>query len=237
MAPGIAVERLVTHLFDAAPASAMADELTEWLAGSRRFRAFVEANRDKVRKKLRGTADADARRDVRAELRVAQLLLADRRIELAFEPYGSSTGGPDFAVTYRGHRAFNLEVTRRRPESRSDADSGALLAKLRQLPPSIANVVLVAADDRAELLDIPAATRSLQARADAGDDRFFTERGLDGTRGFRQRWLRLGAVVAWFDDRQGEARTARWNNPSARIPVPDAAALAVLACLRADQVS
>jgi len=235
--PRVSVERLLEHLFMAAPDSALAEELAAWLAGSRRFRAFVEANRDKIRKKLRGATDAEARRDLRAELRVAFLLLADRRIELAFETYGSATGGPDFTVTYRATQAFNLEVTRRRPASRSDADGGALLAKLRQLPPGIANVVLVAAtDDRAEPLDVPAAIRSLHARADAGDDRYFAERGLDGTRAFHQRYLRAGAVITWFEGRHGEERATPWVNSSARIPVPEAAMLALLACLRDEAV-
>jgi hypothetical protein len=235
MARGITIDRLIEHLFDAAPASAMADELTAGLAESRRYRAFVETNRDKIRKKLRGAADDDARRDVRAELRVAQLLLADRRIELAFESYGSSTGGPDFLVTFRAHVVFNLEVTRRRPGSRSGADGGAILAKLRQLPPSVANVLLVAAEgDRAERLDIASAIRSLQARAETGDDRFFAERGLEGTRGFHQRYRRLGAVIGWFEARSGDARVIRWTNRSARIPLPEPAALAVVECLRAD---
>ena len=216
----------------------MTDELTAWMTDSRRFRSFVEANRDKIRKKLRGAADAHAQRDVRTELRVAQLLLADRRIELAFEPYGAATGGPDFAVTHRGHRAFNLEVTRRRAASRSAADGGALLAKLRQLPPSVPNIVIIAAEgERAEPLDISAAVRSLLDRAEARDDRFFAERGLDGIRGFHQRYLRLGSVIAWFEGRHGEARTITWVNRSARMPVPEPASLAVLACLRAEPLS
>ena len=37
----------------------MAQELLEWLAGSARFRAFAEAHRDKIRKKVRGATDAD----------------------------------------------------------------------------------------------------------------------------------------------------------------------------------
>lgn len=238
MAPGTTVERLVDHLFDAKPTPAMRDELAGWLAESRRFRAFIDANRDKVRKKLRGAADADARLDVRTELKIAHLLLADRRIELGFEPYGSTTGGPDFRVTYRAHPAFNLEVTRRRPASRSAADGGALLAKMRQLPPSIANVVLVAAqEDRVEPLDVPAAIHSLQDRAAAADDPFFAARGLDGVHGFQQRFLRLGAVITWFEARHGEAQTSQWVNPSARIAVPEPAARAVLACLRAESVS
>ena len=60
--------------------------------------------------------------------------------------------------------------------------------------------------------------------------------GLDGMRGFRQRYLRLGAVMARFEDRSGEARALLWTNPSARIPVPEPAVLAVLACLRADPI-
>jgi hypothetical protein len=232
------VEPLVEHVLDAAPASSLRAELETWLAASRRFRAFVEANRDKIRKKLRGATEGEARRDVRVELLVARLLLADRRIELAFEPHGSTSGGPDFEVAYRAHRAFTLEVTRRRPGSRSEADGGALLAKLRQLPPSVANVVLLAAtDDRAEPLDVPTTIRGLMARADAGDDRLFADRGLEGVRGFRQRFPRLGAVIAWYPERSGPARAEPWINPSARIAVPEPALRAVLACLLADGVS
>ncbi len=111
---GTSVERLALELFDGSLDDPVAEEVVGWLAESRRFRAFAEAHRDKIRKKLRGARDADARRDVRAELRVAHLLLADRRIELAFEAYGSGKPGPDFTVTFRGERAFNLEVTRLR---------------------------------------------------------------------------------------------------------------------------
>ena len=109
---------------------------------------------------------------------------------------------------------------------------------MRQLPPSLANVVLVAAEeDHADPLDVPAAIRSLQVRAAADDDQFFAGRGLDGVRGFQQRFLRLGAVITWFEARPGEARAASWVNRSARIAVPEPAALATLACLRADSVS
>ena len=66
------------------------DELAGWLASSARFRAFADAHRDKIRKKLRAASDAANRLDVRAELHVAHLLLADRRIDLAFEPGGSA---------------------------------------------------------------------------------------------------------------------------------------------------
>ena len=228
------IERLVQHLLDGAD-DPMGPELARWLAESARFRTFSEANRDKIRKKLRSVADLEARLDLRAELGTARLLLADRRIELAFEPYGSGKGGPDFGVTYRGERTFNVEVTRRRGASSGAGDGGQLLAKLRQLPPSVANAVLVAIEGGgAEAYDVAAAIRGLRARAEANDDAFFTRRGLDGTRGFNQRSLRLGAVMVWCERATGDARASVWINRSARIAVPERAVRACLRCLRAE---
>jgi hypothetical protein len=229
------VERLVRHLVDGADDDPMGRELAGWLAESARFRRFAETNRDKIRKKLRSAADPEARLDVRAELRTARLLLADGRIELTFEPYGSGKGGPDYGVTYRGERVFNVEVTRRRGASSGAGDGGQLLAKLRQLPPSVPNAVLVAIEgDSAETYDVAAAMRGLRARAEANDEAFFTRRGLDGTRGFNQRSLRLGAVMVWCEGAIGDARANVWINRSARIAVPERAVRACLRCLRAD---
>ncbi len=234
-ASGTGVGRLVHHLFGGAPRDPMAEELAGWLVRSARFRAFAEAHRDKIRKKLRGATDPDARRDVRAELNTAHLLLADRRIDLAFEAYGSRRVGPDFTVTFRGELTFNLEVTRlRRTPSGASGYSGPLLAKLRQLPPRAPNAVLVAIEgDSAETLDVAAATRALRARADAKDEAFFASRGFDGTRGFYQQYLRLGAVLVWCEDGAGDARAALWSNRSARIALPERAARACLLRLRA----
>jgi len=232
-APGITVERLVDHLFADAVGEPMAAEVGTWLSGSRRFRTFAEAHRDKIRKKLRGATDSDARLDVRAELRVAHLLLADRHIELAFEAYGSTKGGPDFTVAYRGERAFNLEVTRQRRAPVS-GHGGPLLAKLRQLPPSAPNAVLVAIDgERADAYDVAGVIGGLRARADGRDEAFFTSRGLRGTRGFNERVLRLGSVLVWCEGATGDARAGSWTNRSARIAVPERAVRACLACLRA----
>jgi hypothetical protein len=232
--PGTAVERLANHLFDRAPGDPIAAELAVWLAGSARFRAFAEGHRDKIRKKLRGATDAEARRDVRAELNAARLLLADRRIELAFEAYGSGKGGPDFTVTFRGERSFNLEVTRLRRAPDEVDFRNSLLAKLRQLRPSAPNVLVVAIDgDSAAALDVAPATRTLRAQADKKDELFFLNRGFEGTRGFYERYLRLSAVLVWCEGAAGEARAAKWSNRSARIPLPERAARACLVCLQA----
>lgn len=234
MTAGTAAERLAVHLFDGTPADAVGEEIAGWLAGSARFRSFADAHRDKIRKKLRGATDEQARGDVRAELRVAHLLLADRRIELAFEALGSTRGGPDFTVAYRGERGFNLEVTRLHRASGSAIHGGPLLAKLRQLPPSAPNALLVAIEgDSADAFDVAPAARALRARADAKDEAFFASRGFDGTKGFYQRYLGLGAVLVWCETAGGEGRATDWSNRSARIAVSQRAVRACLACLRA----
>lgn len=212
----------------------MAVEFAGWLVGSPRFRAFAETHADKIRKKLRVAADAEARRDVRTELRGAQQLLADRRIELAFEPYGSSRIGPDFSVAVRGERSFNLEATRLRRAPAAAGHHGPSLAKLRQLPPSAPNALLVAMEgDTAAAFDVATAIRGLRARADRKDESFFLRRGFDGTRGFYERFLRLGGVIVWCEAAAGDERAALWTNGSARIALPERATRACLACLRA----
>ena len=227
---GAAVQRLTLELVGSAT-DELADELGSWVAGSRRFRAFAEEHRDKIRKKLRGAAEPVARRDVRAELRVAHLLLGDRRIELAFEGYGSGNPGPDFTVSFRGARSFNLEVTR----PRRGGAAATILAKLRQLPPSVPNALLVSVEgDTAAALDVDEAIRGLRERAIVNDDDFFSRHGFRGSREFNLRYRRLGAVIAWSEASSRDARVASWTNASARIPVPVRAMRACLDCLRAD---
>jgi len=214
----------------------MTAELVAWLAGSPRFRVFAQAHVDKIRKKFRGAADPESSRDVRAELRTARLLLGDRRIDVAFEAYGSGKAGPDFTVAFRGARSFNIEVTR--PHRVPDTTIGlalAVLAKLRQLPPSRPNAILFAIDaGTAAALDVDSAARALRSRADARDDEFFRDRGFDGARGFYERFLRLGAVIVSIESAEGDERAAMWANRSARIAIPDTAARACLQSLRAD---
>jgi hypothetical protein len=234
-APSTAVALLARDLLDHAPNDPMAEELVGWLARSGRFRAFVEVHRDKIRKKLRGAKDADSRRDVRAELRVAHSLLEDRRFELAYEPYGSGKRGPDFSVTFRSGRSFNLEVTRLRGPLGTAAPIEPLMSKLRQLAPGLANALLVAVEgESAAALDVVAASRALRGHADRKDDEFFIRRGFVGTRGFYDQYLRLGGVLVFCEGAIGDRRAELWLNRSARIPLPERAVRAGLLCLRLD---
>ena len=232
--PGPTVERLGLALSDRGPQDPLTVELIDWLAGSSRFRAFAEAYRDKIHKKLRNAIDPEAARDVRAELQVARLLLADRRFGVAFEAYGSGKVGPDLTVSFRSTRTFDVEVTRLRRVPDAAGTGAAVLAKLRQLTPSTPNVLVLAVDcETAAAIDVETAMRALRARADAKDEAFFTARGHDGSRGFYERYLRLGAVAVWCEGAAGEARATLWSNRSARIALPEQAARACLACLRA----
>jgi len=196
-----AVDRLAAYLVDGSPASVA---LVAWLNVSPRFRAFVEVNRDKVRKKLRGAADPAALRDVLAELDVARRLLANRRVELTYEAYGAGKRGPDFTVTFRAAHRFNLEVTR--PRSGDDL-AGTVLAKLPQLPADLANVVLVSLD--APPADFVDAMRTLKSRADG-----------------RPYQRRTGVVVA------APAGALAWPNPEARLPLLEGAETACLRALQ-----
>ncbi len=233
--PSAATERLAHDLIEPGADDPLAAELVAWLGRSPRFRAFATANRDKIRKKLRNARDGESRLDVRAELLAAHLLLVDRRIDLAFEAYGSGRGGPDFTVTFRASRTLNVEVTRlRRTPDRSDY-SEPILAKLRQLPPGVPNLLVIAVDGPAAgVLDAGAAVRALRARADAKDEAFFTGHGFAGSRGFYDRLLRLGAVIAWAERATGDERATLWTNGSARIALPERSAEACLAAFRAD---
>src|SRR5688572_14045702 len=104
---------LLSHLLDGGAAT-LEDDLITWLEANPLFEQFLSAHRDKVRKKLRTATDQDALLDVRAELRVAALIASDRRLDVAFEAYGSGKTGPDLTVTFRQNQRFNVEVTRLR---------------------------------------------------------------------------------------------------------------------------
>jgi hypothetical protein len=223
---------LVDHVGDDAALPGPLADLEGWLDGSSRLRAFVDANRDKIRKKVRLATTDEARLDLWTELRVATRLLADRRLELAFEAYGSGNRGPDFTATYRAGREFNIEVTRRHGPA-ADGLERTILAKLRQLPPSRANVLVVGLHATGDAPPDPAPVlRKLRARADRRDDPWFAAHGLGDAAAFHQGVLRLSGVVTWSEPPGGRSRAVAWTNPGARITLEPAALRAIEAALR-----
>src|SRR4051794_29442844 len=142
-----AAPQLAIDVAGGTTASTLVVELTGWLEESR-FRAFVEANRPKIRRKFRDARTVETLGDVRMELRLASLLVADRRFDVGFETYGRGHVGPDFTLTFRGGRPTDLELTRRRPSPGADVNpyEAPVLGKLRQLQPSVPSVLVIATD-------------------------------------------------------------------------------------------
>ena len=174
-----------------------------WLADSPTFQTFAETYRDKIRKKVRQARDEDSSRDLQAELAVAGWLLRDRRLALEYEPYAATGRGPDFGVVWRTHSHFTVEVTRLRdvpaaPDLAALAPrvAGTISGKLPQLPPSIANLLVLVADSPADLAAIlHAGLAYLAARAAADDDSFFARHGIPAARDYRRAISRLSALA------------------------------------------
>jgi hypothetical protein len=209
-------------------------ELAHWIEARPRFGRFVSAHQDKIRKKLTGSADEEARQDVRAELLVSYVVLADRRFEAVLEGYGAGNVGPDLTLTYRENQRFNIEVTRLRAASAADEVArlaNIIAAKVRQLAADLPNALVVVGRELAILeADLATATRQLKMRAEIKDDAFFARRGLHDARTFATYYVRLSAVFV-LDEASASRTVLFWANPQARRPVPAEALSRLQACL------
>jgi hypothetical protein len=201
----------------------IAVQFAVWIDASPRFRAFAETYHDKIRKKVRGITEAEGYRDLQAELETAYFLAQERRFLVEYEKYGmGKQRGPDFSVTYKTHIRFDVEVTRLR-----GAGAGATLepgklvntlcAKLAQLPPSMINVLVLAADDAPYGADdLASGLRLLQVRAERKDDDYFARRGFLGARDFHRYYSRLSAIRLTTPDAPPLLRL----QPQSRHPLP-----------------
>ena len=201
----------------------LAVQFAQWVQASPRFRAFAETYRDKIRKKVRTITEAEGYGDLQAELATAYFLVQERRFLVEYEKYGiGKQRGPDFSVTYKTHTRFDVEVTRLRGGQAGEAPgpsklANTLCAKLQQLPPSMINILVMAADDASYGEDdLTGGLRLLQERAERKDDEFFTRRGFLGARDFVRHYGRLSAIrlVA-----AGASPVLRLQ-PHARHPLP-----------------
>ena len=199
-------------------------EFEGWARESRRFAAFAGDYRGKIRAKLRHAGDEDGRRDLRAELETAALLLRDERFTVAYEKYAAAKQrGPDFTVTYKTHTPFNVEVRRLRAVEGEDDEARAarlvyvLCDKVKQMPPSIVNLLWLSADGSPAVDDLKAAATTLRQLAERKDDAFFARRGFDGAADFLAHYHRLSGVIL-----RRAGGIALWLNPTARhTPRPD----------------
>jgi hypothetical protein len=231
-------------------------ELGHWIESSPRFGALITANQDKVRKKLNAADDENSRLDVRAELRIAYLMLTDRRFDVSFEAYGARRLGPDLTVTFRANQRFNLEVTRLRATDHAgnaagepvsgvpllpSADPGAAVArlahvitsKLRQLPGDIPNGLVIAVRGLTLNEDaLGAAVRLLKLHADRKDQAFLARGGFTDARDLYAQYRHLSGIFV-LDEATAPAGAIFSPNREARHPLAREVVTAAMQCLTA----
>lgn len=204
----------------------LAPLLRRWCQGSSPFLKFAQAHAAKIRKKVRLASSPDEQGDLRAELAVAALLVQDQRSVVRYEPpHPAGQRGPDFGVTFKGHTALRVEVTRLRllgDEADDPAGSGAvrrvarvICDKIGQCLPGGANLLVVALPFGVAREDlVPAALRLLDRPSPPG-------LRPEGVRAFLRHRQRLSAVALCAFSPEGEPLTVHlWTNPQARHPLP-----------------
>lgn len=213
---------LLDDLFDGKQTPFYA-EFERWARDSRRFKTFATDNRGKIRAKLRYANGDDGLRDVRAELAVAYLLLTEPRFTLEFERYAAAKQrGPDFTVTYKTHTPFNVEVRRLRggeldddPGTRREKLMAVLCDKVKQMPPSLINLLCLTSERAVTESDLSQAVTTLRQWAESRNHDYLTRRGFDSGAAFLRQLRRLSGVIV-----RPAGDNVLWLNPLARHPVP-----------------
>ena len=217
------LDDLLDYIFDGQK-PALYPEFEGWVRGSRRYKAFATAYRDKIRTKLRNVRDEAGLKDVRAELQTAVLLLRDERFSLEYEKYAASKQrGPDYTVTFKTHTPFNVEVRRIRSiemdDENAEAPTGKLMAvlcdKVGQMPPSIVNLLWLTAEREISEGDVTRAVLTLRQLAEHKTEEFFTRRGFETAADFLRQYNHLSGIVV-----HQAGGNVLWLNSVARHKTP-----------------
>lgn len=225
------IDELLHNLFDSDRQShPLAQPLTEWLASSRRFTAFVTTFRTKIRKKLRAAQEQENVLDLRLELETAYLLLQERAFSLVYEPQQVGQGRcPDFAVTFTSSMTFMLEVTRLRATTTStppgtlpaDRLADTICSKLGQLLPQRHNVLLVSVDSlELNANQLSAAMLHIQKRVESNDTKLLQRHHFRDRADFFQHYRRLSEVLVRESQEPPNTAPRGWINPQARYSLP-----------------
>lgn len=217
------LDDLLDSIFDGQN-PALYDEFKAWVQESRRFRTFVTTYRVKIRAKLKNARADGGMLDLRAELETAMLLLREDRFTLEYEKYAAlKQRGPDFTVTFKTHTPFNVEVRRIRSLELDDGDTEArknklmavLCDKVRQMPPSIVNLLWLVAERDISEEDLIQAVSTLRQLAEHKTEDFFTRRGFESAADFLRYYGQLSGIVL----RQSSGNVF-WLNSLARHKIP-----------------
>ena len=224
------VDELLTYFFDGQP-HLLAEPVKNWLSSSRRFAAFADSFRNKIRKKLRVTRAPETLFDLRLELETAYLLLRERSLSLVYEPEHPSRGrSPDFAVTYTTSLTFMVEVTRLRgaastessPTSPADLErlADAICSKLGQFLPQRSNVLIVGAEAlHLTSSDLPVMMLRIQQRAEQNNAGFWQRYGFRDRADFFRYYQRLSEILV-RESQPPKDQPVVWINPQAKHPLP-----------------
>ena len=227
------MNELLDSLFDG-QAHALISSMTDWLASSRRFAAFVNTHRDKIRKKLRTIRDSESLLDLRLELETAYLLLRERTLNLAYElqPAGQSgrTRAPDYAVTYTTSFTFMVEVTRIRSDLERNAAQHSnpeeriaetICGKLVQLLPQRSNVLIIGVESlTVSQTDLQAMMLRIKQRAEHNDPAFFKRLHFRDRATFFTHYQRLSEVIVRGSGVPASNAFVAGVNPQSKYTLP-----------------
>lgn len=197
---------LVVYIFENRP-HPLAPTFEGWLRESRRFKAFAEQYKDKIRRKLRTLPNERARlEDLRFELEIAYRLHREASFVVAYEPGAALKGrSPDFTVTYKTHTHFNVEATRMQIAAADTSPEVGITPlaykliemtcdKVGQMQPGLVNVLMTTAERAATEDEMKAAMTALRLMAERKAEAFFVAHGFKDAAAFIRQFRSLSAI-------------------------------------------
>jgi len=208
---------LLSHIFEG-KTHFLSTEFEKWVRSSRRYKAFAETYRDKIRKKHRVANSNEQLENLGLELETAYWLLQDNRFEVGYESLAASQQrSPDFTVTFRTHTHFNVEVTllaQLSNETVANKLTSVICEKIKQMPPSFINLLVIGSRDIGSD-PLIAATAALRTLIEQKDEAYFTRRGFLNATEFVRQYHRLSGIML------RHSGSFLWVNPLAKHPIPN----------------
>ena len=243
----VPAQQALLELFENQPHS-LVTAFQHWLE-SKAFFSFVQNYQSKIRKKIKLCRDVEETYNLYCELRTAFLLLQDAKLAVAYEPYGLRDGrSADYAVTFRIHTIFHVEVTRlRTPRLELPGDEGerapvepvelvrravsrrlsdVICDKFGQLSPDTPNILWVWSERSGlQPADVDEVIVNLKRRAEQRDAELYGRHGFSKPADFTRFFQRVSVVLIQSLDAQPDQQAIIWwQNKDCKYPFPAKAA-------------